>query len=634
MAILRSSITRRDAKTYLSQFDLENDNNKSNSKPEYDQKATLANRNPLERIHRDFIGALDEQKLTGSLALTKNWTVPEPKKLKIYRVIIIKLVIHNDFDEKTLESVASALSHAMLLGIRSVVIIDYCDTSMETNIRGSFHTYQNKMAEQVSRLTRAILRKQTCESIFLNDAFDIQDGNRQNPDVTQREVKIVVNRSGLIKSSLRDGKICIIGPTAFSSRSMKLRQISADNAMVSISHDLSDTYNDNSQINGKNYKLQRNDQNESERYSIERIILVDPLGGIPIPRDATSTDEFINLEEEYRDIISILKERLLNDSNPPNSESDVNSDIMKNQNRANCSKTKLRQHIRNLELVRNILDILPSSSSALIASPAIVSTAFSKSLQEESMANENYGGAALIHNFLTNKPPLPVDMPSSNLLGFELNEGDEALKYSKHSSFIRSGTSLRIFPRPKTQQWSFALTTASRLNPMPSNVNMERVRILLENSFGRNLDMSEYFRRIQHNLAGIVIAGNYSGCAILTWERVEKSRYGGHVNLKATNKPVPYLDKFAVAKHCQGESGLAGVIFSAIKNELFGRGFVWRSRKTNIVNKWYFGRSVGTWKLPNSEWTMFWTTSDVERDAIDWQSYFQVCSKTKSSWGV
>lgn len=561
--------------------------------------------------------------------------MPEPKKLQICRVIIIKLVISKDFEEKTLESVASALSHAMLLGIRSVVIMDFFDTSTERFTRSSFHTYQNILAEQVSRLTQAISRKQICESIFLNDAFDIQDDDLQYPAAAQKGEKIVVQRSALIKSSLRNGKICVIGPTAFSSSSMKIRQISADDAMVAVSHELSDLYLDNTQLNSKEHGNERNEQdwqNEHEQYSVERIILIDPLGGIPIPRDATSADEFINLEEEYDDIISTLKERQLNDGNSLDSGNNVNNDMPKSRNRVNYSKTKICQHVRNLELVRNVLNTLPSASSALIASPAIVSTAFSKSVLQKNIPNENYGGTALIHNFLTNKPPLPVDMPFSDLVGHEISEGDEAVNYSKHSSFIRCGTSLRIFPRPKTQHWSFMLTSSSRLSPMPSVVNMEQVRLLLENSFGRSLDMTKYFRRLQHNLAGIVVAGNYSGCAILTWERVEKNRWGRLVNLKASNKPVPYLDKFAVAKHCQGESGLASVIFSAIQREIFGCGFVWRSRKSNVVNKWYFGRSIGTWKLPNSEWTMFWTTSDVERNSIDWQSYVHVCSQTKSSW--
>lgn len=561
--------------------------------------------------------------------------MPEPKKLQIYRVIIIKLVIRKDFEEETLESVASALSHAMLLGIRSVVIMDFLDTSTERTTRSSFHTSQNILAKQVSRLTRAISRKQTCESIFLNDAFDIQDDDLQYPAAAQKRGKLIVRRSALIKFSLKNGKICIIGPTAFSSSSMEIRQISADDAMIAVSHDLSDMCMDNSQLDSKEHYNERNEQdrhNEHEQYSVERIILIDPLGGIPIPRDASSADEFINLEEEYDDIISTLKERRLNDSNSIDNGNNVNNNTMKSRSRINYSKTKICQHIRNLELVRNILNTLSSASSALIASPTIVSTAFSKSLLQENMPNENYGGTTLIHNFLTNKPPLPVDMPFSDLVGHEISEGDETVNYSKHSSFIRCGTSLRIFPRPKTQHWSFMLTSSSRLSPMPSIVNMEQVRILLENSFGRSLDVSEYFRRLQHNLAGIVVAGNYSGCAILTWERVEKSRYGRLVNLKASNKPVPYLDKFAVAKHCQGESGLASVIFSAIQKEIFGCGFVWRSRKSNVVNKWYFGRSVGTWKLPKSEWTMFWTTSDVERSAFDWQSYVDVCSQTKSSW--
>jgi amino-acid N-acetyltransferase len=50
------------------------------------------------------------------------------------------------------------------------------------------------------------------------------------------------------------------------------------------------------------------------------------------------------------------------------------------------------------------------------------------------------------------------------------------------------------------------------------------------------------------------------------------------------------------------------------------------------VNKWYFERSCGSWKLADSNWTMFWTTPGLPEDTQRFQDYEAVCRMIQPSW--
>ena len=95
---------------------------------------------------------------------------------------------------------------------------------------------------------------------------------------------------------------------------------------------------------------------------------------------------------------------------------------------------------------------------------------------------------------------------------------------------------------------------------------------------------------------------------------------------------VPYLDKFAVLKKSQGSGGHADVVFKAMVRDCFPDGVCWRSRTTNPVNKSYFERSRGTWKLPGTAWTMFWTTPDLSMDQQMFLDYEGVCRGVLPTW--
>jgi amino-acid N-acetyltransferase len=160
-------------------------------------------------------------------------------------------------------------------------------------------------------------------------------------------------------------------------------------------------------------------------------------------------------------------------------------------------------------------------------------------------------------------------------------------------------------------------------------VDLPRLVYLIEDSFNRKLDVNHYLNRVEKSLAGIIIAGEYEGGAILTWERPfgmdEETAY-------KSGRLVPYLDKFAVLKKSQGAGGVADIVFNAMVRDCFPEGVCWRSRKNNPVNKWYFERSRGTMKLPGSDWSMFWTTAGVTLKGETLRDYEDVCRNILPSW--
>jgi len=217
----------------------------------------------------------------------------------------------------------------------------------------------------------------------------------------------------------------------------------------------------------------------------------------------------------------------------------------------------------------------------------------------------------------TDKPAYSSSLPSTRL---------SATSPSVTSStFVKHGMPLTIFPDPAAQAW--APTKKPWIKLTDPRIDLDRLVHLINDSFDRTLDVEAYLRRVNDSIAGVIIAGDYEGGAILTWERPPYLP-------PDTDRLVPYLDKFAVLKKAQGAGGVADILFNAMVRTCFPNGVCWRSRKDNPVNKWYFERSRGTWKIPDMNWTMFWTTPGMlaERDDQTFLDYEAVCRGVQPTW--
>ncbi|KAL7969684.1 hypothetical protein HDV63DRAFT_375564, partial [Trichoderma sp. SZMC 28014] len=358
--------------------------------------------------------------------------------------------------------------------------------------------------------------------------------------------------------------------------------------------------------------------------SVERVIILDQFGGIPMTGRPDVYHRFINLEQEYNTLLDQL-------------EGDGDSKPQEAEGKRNGGPST--SHARNLNLAKDTLSLLPETASVLITSPLAASNTSSASsaltpardskyqLGFDGMVTTRRRQNLLLHNLLTDKPiyspSLPFQRIQSPKVAFS-NTGE-----SISATLVKRGMPLTIYPDPRISPWKPAAPGERGPQLTDKSIDLPRLVTLIEDSFGRKLDVEDYLRRTNENLAGVIIAGEYEGCAILTWERpksidpqraYDEGRY------------VPYLDKFAVLRSRQGSGGVADIVFNAMVRDCFPDGVIWRSRKDNPVNKWYFERSVGTSKLSNCNWAMFWTTLELSNKSQKLEDYEEVCREIMPSW--
>lgn len=120
-------------------------------------------------------------------------------------------------------------------------------------------------------------------------------------------------------------------------------------------------------------------------------------------------------------------------------------------------------------------------------------------------------------------------------------------------------------------------------------VDRERMRALIESSFGRTL-VADYFERTKP--CCIYASENYRAAIILV--EVEG---------------LVYLDKFAVLDEAQGE-GLGRAVWQVMREE--NPQLFWRSRHGNAVNPFYYAESDGY--LKQEHWKVFWCGLDNFND--------------------
>jgi bifunctional N-acetylglutamate synthase/kinase len=173
---------------------------------------------------------------------------------------------------------------------------------------------------------------------------------------------------------------------------------------------------------------------------------------------------------------------------------------------------------------------------------------------------------------------LLLDLPLSSSLSIT-RPGEMAKELFTHRG---SGTLVRRGERIRTlDSWA--------------DLDLERLRHLIESSFGRRL-RDDYFESVEPYR--IYITEHYRAAIILTME-----------------DGLPYMDKFSVLEEAQGE-GLGRAVWQIMRSEI--PRLFWRSRDGNIINEFYFANADGS--LKGKGWTVFWyglTTWESLRFAVE-----------------
>ncbi|KAL3469226.1 hypothetical protein BJX99DRAFT_80725 [Aspergillus californicus] len=624
MSLLNSASTKREAKSYLARLKAQHQkpaNGPSSKLIEH----TITQSLPSGVNLGPFYGP---SRSVYQSPVFRQDTTPAPAPEEIterLHLALVKLKNPQLLDDPTLDGVAKTLSQLNRLGMACCVVVD-------PGLEGDANTLRRIAVEQVGRISTAVDAQPDSKCAHLDSILSFSESTPEIPTVSSRKQLL---------RSLRDGQIVILTPIAYTEDVPKAVILPANDAVLALTKELAglahrpDPDEDPMVTAQKIGDLQR-------EVSLDRIILLDPLGGVPAFRGPQTSHAFINMSQEFdsieRELYRVRQSGTeaqtgnslaasIADSNPFSKFADSELASAPAQEALlplKIGESTIDGHLDNLRLSQQTLSMLPSASSGIITSPLEVANsarspevpAFGLSVGTRRQRNP------LIHNLLTDKPLLSSSLPLSRRARGSLNLP------APPTTFVKRGMPISLIPDPNIQTWT-AQTRPTMTLEDPS-VDLPRLVHLIEDSFNRKLDVKDYLNRVNGRLAGLIIAGEYEGGAILTWELPPGVKDDGTEATAA--RMVPYLDKFAVLKRSQGAGGVADIVFNAMVRTCFPGGVCWRSRKDNPVNKWYFERSLGSWKLADTNWTMFWTTPDLPEQTQRFRDYEAVCRGIEPSW--
>ncbi|KAL1969864.1 hypothetical protein VTN77DRAFT_7373 [Rasamsonia byssochlamydoides] len=635
LSLLSSASTKREAKSYLSRFP-----------PAPKPRPRTIRDKKIEETEKPGVnlGSLygASQSVLNSPVFRQDPNAePEEQLDERLHVALVKVTTPQLLDDETVGGVALTLSQLTRLGMASCVVVDPGPIE-------DVATWRRVAEEQASRLSAAIDACRGPSARRLDSALVVHDSNYLFPKLLSRQ---------MLLKPLHNHHTVVIVPVTYTEETSKALPVPANDVILALTRELAglgttpDPEEDPTVTADRITRLQK-------EVSLDRLILLDPLGGIPAFSGPQKSHVFINMEQEYEDIEDELLQRISSQSavttrdDSPAEGNGVSSIVNSNPFSRFVSseliflpshhqdphrwhsqgiRTPLEGHLDNLRLLRQSLAILPPTSSGLIITPTDVANSArppQESLQVSAVRTRRQKNP-LIYNLLTDKPSHSPSLPLSRLSAKSDSTG-QVTRPIVHSTFVKRGMPLTILPNPRVTPWTPDNRGEPRLTLDDPRIDLPRLVHLIEDSFGRKLDVQHYLNRINDRIAGLIIAGEYEGGAILTWETPPGVVDDG--SAASIERMVPYLDKFAVLKRSQGAGGVADIVFNAMVRSCLPQGVCWRSRMDNPVNKWYFERARGSWKLSGSNWAMFWTTPGVPEDAQRFRDYEAVCRNIQPSW--
>jgi len=404
VSVLSSSATKRDAKAYLSKF-------QSKPKPKPTKEKSDISRRPSSAVearqHKEFEGRLVKSGVNLGGLYTYPKAIEEspvftqeplPESFQVHGVeplhlAIVVLRCPQQYSDDVLGGVALTLAQLARLGLLSVVVIDPHDEgeSLEGNSRRPWSTETTK---QSLRLASALSRHSSVGTRVVDQALGVTESGSDIPCSVRVRGNVVVQLPRLLFTPLKHGIIPIVPPLACSGTG-QLRMVSTDDVALALTREFA----------GLNWPLTGEETTENvasntdtksigrtERASLDRIIVLDPIGGIPAKNRPDKAHIFINLEQEYETIHAELQAVDVSDqtvkdtersysifgaSNPFSkfTEDEIRpmqqkTDALQQPSPAPERQIEIQRHSENLDLMQQALALLPPTSSALLTTPS------------------------------------------------------------------------------------------------------------------------------------------------------------------------------------------------------------------------------------------------------------------------
>ena len=595
--MLESSATKRDAKAYLQTFG---------------PATQIPNRSNAQNILVPSIRAVEDRpRFVQGVVKEQVEDLGEAP-----HVAVVKFREPQSWDDAILHGVVKTLTQLRGLGFLSIIVVD-CDLEVTP---GTNSSWREVVSHEVDRVAKTIRSFGTPAAKIVDTAIWKKATTSESSSSIASE-DIFVGNQDVLTAPLQSGHLVIVPALAYSEESIGMEPADPNKVVYALTRFLSGLQFQGALPTALDASSEK--PRPFRKVVVDRVIVIDPLGGIPSQKTGHGAQVFLNLADQF-DAASKALGRAGQD---PARDQSTEGSLARAPQDAN------QKHLNNLVLAKDTLRILPPTSSVVITSPMEAANMRQGAAEGTPSIFSGPVGTRrkqnpLIHNLLTDRPIYSSSLPIGRIKPTS-NQEDASRLQMPTTTLAKRGLPVTIFPSIQTSSWAPLVPGASRLRLTDTCVNLPRLVHLINDSFTRKLDVEHYLQRVNDNLAGIIIAGEYEGGAILTWERPsgvdEETAY-------KTGRLVPYLDKFAVLSKSQGAGGVADIVFNAMVRDCFPRGVCWRSRKDNPVNKWYFERSRGTRKLEDSNWTMFWTTPDASLDEQKMMDYEDVCRNVVPSW--
>ncbi|GEQ69776.1 hypothetical protein JCM33374_g3450 [Metschnikowia sp. JCM 33374] len=510
LSILRSTTTKREAKNFLERYhnQLDFKDTSFHQPSQRSHLATKGSRNQVE-IERFLRGISPTVK-------SKNNGVSTVSRVPL-RIALFKISM-SSVSSEYFSGISETLNRLMQLGVHPVIVC-----GQENISNHSFKSVSSFLNEQAEKLSQ-------CLSNGVKNGLEPRQTNLTRLLFIEKSHGISVDSLEQILIPMYQGIIPIVLPAIYDAKDGTQRFIEPKDALFHLCSKLSEI---------------------PDLLTIEKIIFIDSLGGIPsIERNQTS-HVFINLSQEFSDIISELYI-------------------------GHLSPKKRESHLSNLESMNKILGLISekthsNDTTGIITTPSVMSV-------NDDQLNP------VVYNILTDRPIISSSLPSYLQRTPQIS-----------TSIIKKGFEVTVIDESSYNgNFGFSNLVKDKL------IDKDKLTHLINDSFGRNLRVQEYLNRIEDSLATIIIVGDYEGAAIITWEYL------------SNGDRIAYLDKFAIAKRNQGLPGLADIIFKLI-TQSHQTELLWRSRANNPVNKWYFERCRGSVNVPRSPWKFFYTGDTYDR---------------------
>ncbi|KAK4998084.1 Amino-acid acetyltransferase, mitochondrial [Elasticomyces elasticus] len=303
--VLNVSATRRDTKQFLQRLKPENSTKAAG-------KATIeaANKHKRDQWRLDQTGvnlgslyvparAIARSPVFSRDQLPEEGSFFEEDALTIH-MALVQLRAPQGLSDAILDGVALTLTQLVRLDTQVVIVVDVDKPTP----KASYQAHRDTAYVEAERLVNAIGKHSSTGARHVQSAF----ATSSDSDVPTTRV----SARGPIRVSIPDGlmlplqkeQVVVVAPIAFDDTTGRHRFISADEALLALTREFAGlTVSTNGHSNLQYPSIM------PARTSVERIVVLDPVGGIPSADRDDQRHVFINLEQEYKDILRDISSR-------------------------------------------------------------------------------------------------------------------------------------------------------------------------------------------------------------------------------------------------------------------------------------------------------------------------------------